>query len=53
MTGAGFGGCAIAIVPREQVKKQAPLVIDLYKKVIGYNPSFFESGSSDGTHELE
>ncbi|HOA11344.1 MAG TPA: galactokinase [Bacilli bacterium] len=53
MTGAGFGGCAIAIVPKEKVEKQAPLVIDLYKKVIGYAPSFFASDSSDGTHELK
>ncbi|OQC10070.1 MAG: Galactokinase [Tenericutes bacterium ADurb.Bin087] len=52
MTGAGFGGCAIALVPKEKVEAQAPLVIDLYKKVIGYAPSFFASDSSDGTHEL-
>ncbi len=52
MTGAGFGGCAIALVPHEKVANLIPFVTHHYSEKIGYAPTFYETGSADGTHEL-
>lgn len=47
-TGAGFGGCMIAIVPKQKVKTVLLKVEQAYTKTIGYSPLFFEVYSSDG-----
>ena len=52
MTGAGFGGCAIGIVPKTKVESLKELVIAEYTKKIGYAPTFFSSEISEGTHAL-
>ncbi|MFA7449890.1 MAG: galactokinase, partial [Bacilli bacterium] len=52
MTGAGFGGCAIGIVPKDKVESLKELVISEYTKKIGYAPTFFSSEISEGTHAL-
>lgn len=52
MTGAGFGGCAIAIVEKDKVNNFMEEVKEGYKKAIGYEPSFYLSGVGEGTHEV-
>lgn len=51
-TGAGFGGCMIAIVPKNMVKKTNESVRQAYKKKIGYEPLFYEVEISDGATKL-
>lgn len=52
MTGAGFGGCAIGIVPKGKIESLTTFVIEEYTKKIGYAPTFFSSEISEGTHAL-
>lgn len=48
MTGAGFGGCAIAIVQKTEVDHFISEVEKQYLEKIGYAPSFYIANSSDG-----
>jgi len=41
MTGAGFGGCAIALVNKDKVEDFKKAVGQRYEEVIGYAPSFY------------
>ncbi|MEY8445933.1 galactokinase [Enterococcus ratti] len=41
MTGAGFGGCAIALVKEENILNFKNNVYDDYLKIIGYAPEFY------------
>ena len=52
MTGAGFGGSCIAIVPEKTVDSLIKNVNLEYTKIIGYSPSFIEASISDGTSKL-
>lgn len=52
MTGAGFGGCAIAVVKKSSIETFKEMVRDNYCKKIGYEPSFYLSGIGEGTTEL-
>lgn len=52
MTGAGFGGCAIALVEDKSVEDFMDKVGNIYKKKIGYRPDFYLVGIGDGTREL-
>ena len=52
MTGAGFGGCAIALVEKDKVDGFIKEVKEGYRKTIGYEPSFYLSGVGDGTLEI-
>lgn len=52
MTGAGFGGCAIALVKNEVIELFTKTVGENYKNKIGYAPSFYFSGVGDGTEEI-
>lgn len=52
MTGAGFGGCAIALVDKSHIDEFAKTVKENYVKAIGYEPSFYFSGIGEGTEEL-
>src|SRR5699024_1462518 len=52
MTGAGFGGCAIALVAKDKVADFEKEVGARYTEVIGYAPSFYEAEISDGTQVL-
>lgn len=52
MTGAGFGGCAIALVAKDQVTAFEKEVGAQYTAEIGYAPSFYEAEISDGTKVL-
>ncbi len=52
MTGAGFGGCAIALVRQESFDDFAVKLISYYKQRIGYEPEVFASVIGDGVKEL-
>lgn len=52
MTGAGFGGCAIAIVENEKVDDFKANVNEVYSKIIGYEPSFYIAAIGDGAREI-
>ena len=52
MTGAGFGGCAIALVHKDKTESFMQNVQALYTRVTGYNGAFFECESGDGVKEI-
>jgi galactokinase len=52
MTGAGFGGCAIAIVNADAFEDYRKNVIEYYTQRIGYAPSVYATNISDGVHEI-
>lgn len=49
MTGAGFGGCAIALVKESEIHAFKNKVYDEYLKVIGYAPDFYVAHIGSGT----
>ncbi len=53
MTGAGFGGCAIAIVNNEDVENFIKNVGKVYKDEIGYEASFYIASIGDGPTVIE
>lgn len=52
MTGAGFGGCAIALVKENMVHEFIKYVYEIYTEKIGYNADFYITGIGDGTKML-
>ncbi len=52
MTGAGFGGCAIAFVEKEKIEEFIKNVDTEYREKIGYNADFYVTGIGDGTRQL-
>lgn len=52
MTGAGFGGCAIAIVKTSELENFKSIVARNYEKKIGYKSDFYISKISYGTREI-
>ncbi|WP_314426019.1 galactokinase [Leuconostoc lactis] len=50
MTGAGFGGCAIALVHRDAVATLEKTVGERYETVVGYAPSFYAANIGTGAH---
>mgnify|MGYP001575935310 CR=1 FL=1 len=53
MTGAGFGGCAIAVVKKDKIDLFTSRVKEKYTKRIGYAPTFYSTGIGEGTHRVE
>lgn len=53
MTGAGFGGCAIALVDKNCVDLFIKEVGESYKERIGYEATFYVASIGDGTKELK
>jgi galactokinase len=53
MTGAGFGGCAIALVKEDDFDNFSSNVIAYYTNKIGYAPSVYRSLIGDGVGVLE
>ena len=53
MTGAGFGGCAIALVDESASADFMAFVAAEYEKIVGYAPSMYLCESGDGARELE
>lgn len=52
MTGAGFGGCAIALMPSAKVDDFSEKITAYYKAQVGYDPSIFIAGAEEGVREL-
>jgi galactokinase len=53
MTGAGFGGCAIALVKRSAFDNFSTEVGAYYTGKIGYAPSVYSSLIGDGVGSLK
>jgi galactokinase len=53
MTGAGFGGCAIAIVEDDQVESFIANVGTVYQDKIGYQADFYVASIGDGAKEIK
>ncbi len=52
MTGAGMGGCAIALVNQEKVEDVIEKVQEIYTEEIGYEASFYIAEVGDGAKIL-
>ena len=52
MTGAGFGGCAIALVKKEGLEDFTLRLKEYYNNKIGYEPGIFSSAIGNGVREL-
>lgn len=52
MTGAGFGGCGIAIVDKDKVEAFKENVGKVYTEKIGYAPAFYIAEIANGTKVL-
>ncbi|MDO5606825.1 MAG: galactokinase [Capnocytophaga sp.] len=52
MTGAGFGGCAIALVKNEKAADYKAYITEKYAQKIGYEPTIYEAKIGDGVREL-
>ena len=52
MTGAGFGGCAIALVHKDKLDNFISNVQTAYEKAIGYKAGFFVCETGDGVNRL-
>lgn len=52
MTGAGFGGCAVAIVKDEAVDEYIETVGKTYEEKIGYKADFYVVELGDGTYAM-
>lgn len=53
MTGAGFGGCAIALVEKASVKRFCDYVGRKYETGMGRKADFYMADISDGVHRLK
>jgi len=51
MTGAGFGGCAIALVREPAIGEFTARVESAYKAAMGLEPRFYPAHVADGVHE--
>lgn len=52
MTGAGFGGCAIAVVKEENIPTFKNKVYDKYMETVGYAPDFYVAHIGSGTTKI-
>jgi len=52
MTGAGFGGCAIALVHKNNIESFIEKLQAIYEKEIGYKAGFFVCESGDGVNKI-
>ena len=52
MTGAGFGGCAIALVHKDKIEAFTENVQNAYIKAIGYKAGFFVCETGDGVKAI-
>lgn len=52
MTGAGFGGCAIALVHKDKIEQFIANVQKIYTEIVGHDAGFFACGTSDGVFRI-
>ncbi|MBK0348653.1 galactokinase [Aerococcaceae bacterium zg-ZJ1578] len=53
MTGAGMGGCAIALVNKEKVEAIQSAIQAVYENTVGYPAEFYVAQVGDGARALE
>jgi len=53
MTGAGFGGCCIALVENSKLEDFKEKLMLSYTSKIGYAPEIFSSLAGDGVREIK
>ena len=52
MSGAGFGGCAIALVENDSLETVKDAIAKGYKEMIGYEADLYVATIGDGTKTL-
>jgi galactokinase len=52
MTGAGFGGCAIAMIQKDKVEEFKNNINAKYHETVGYDATFYTASIGDGAKEL-
>jgi galactokinase len=52
MTGAGFGGCVVAIIKKDLEQEIIHNVTKIYSEAIGYSPTFYSVVTENGTHKI-
>jgi galactokinase len=52
MTGAGFGGCAIALIKKDKFNEFAEKIVPYYESKIGYKPGVFSSIIAGGVNKV-
>lgn len=52
MTGAGFGGCAVALVEKSAVEAFCKAVSEKYTEETGHQPNIYASGAAQGAHKV-
>ena len=52
MTGAGFGGCCIALVEADYAETVSKKLITTYENRFGFAPSVYPCNTSDGVHAI-
>ena len=50
MTGGGFGGCIVALAPKDKVDAVRQMIADNYEKRTGLKESFYVCTASQGVH---
>ena len=50
LTGAGFGGCAVALCQKNSVQVWQARVEESYRETFGYRPKIFEANFSSGAY---
>ncbi len=53
VTGAGFGGCSIAIVKADGVEDYIAKVAQVYRDKIGYDATFYVAEVGEGVHQIK
>lgn len=53
MTGGGFGGCIVCLVPTDKVENLRQLIADNYQKQTGIAESFYVCTAGDGAREIQ
>ncbi len=53
MTGAGFGGCAIALVHESKTADFSEKLLAQYTRQVGYAPGIFAAEVSEGVGPLQ
>ncbi|PYZ99139.1 galactokinase [Alteribacter lacisalsi] len=52
MTGAGFGGCTVNLIHRDNLDQVLSRIGEKYKQVTGLNAVFYVADSGEGAHEI-
>jgi len=52
MTGAGFGGCAIALIKQDNIEDFSNKLTEYYRNKVGYKPAVFASDIGNGVSKV-